>query len=439
MKVRHLCVNISAVLTLLCVLAGITSAQDKPSLKVRPQGEKYLYSLGDTVEFIVSARGNGLARGRKQLRYRISRDGGEVLDEGSLELKDGSATVRGALTVPGFLRVDLTLPAGEDTLAAACGCGVDVGGILPSGRLPEDFGNFWRLTRAELIRHPLEPSVQEVEAVDPGDARRFKISLRHPDGGRVHGWLHLPQGGEGPFPTVLSIPGSGIGRTGRYAGFTSAGYAVFAIEIHGLEPSRENIGAVDWVEPDSTILFFREVQSGVLNNYHELGKEDPYHYIHRRSLLAAMRAMDYLHARKDIDNDHIAVFGGSQGGGLSLLMAAIDKRARAVIATVPGSCDQTARLYGRCGGPDRLAGGDRDRVIRALSYYDAALAAGLIEVPVYIGVGFIDATCRPTRVYAAFNNLKGPRAIENFYNMGHGSAPDWREKSIAWLDKQFGR
>lgn len=204
MKVRHLCVSIPAVLTLLCVLAGITSAQDKPSLKIRPQGEKYLYSLGDTVEFIVSARGNGLARGRKQLSYRISRDGGEVLDEGSLELKDGSATVRGALTVPGFLRVDLTLPAGEDTLAAACGCGVDVGGILPSGRLPEDFGNFWRLTRAELIRHPLEPRVQEVEAVDPGDARRFKISLRHPDGGRVHGWLHLPQGGKGPFPTGLA-------------------------------------------------------------------------------------------------------------------------------------------------------------------------------------------------------------------------------------------
>ncbi len=436
MKARFFNHGLIVFCAMLFMQFGSAAAQEKPSLTVRPQGEKYLHAVGDTVEFVINSEGLSSSEGNGQLSYQFSRDGGEVLDEGTLTLKAGQATVRGVLDVPGFLRLDLNLPVGGDTLSAACGVGVDVGAIFPTGRLPEDFDSFWRLTRAELIRHPLEPKVREVEAVDPGDAHRFRISLRHPDGGRVHGWLHLPEG-EGPFPAVLSIPGSGVGRTGRFAGFTSAGYAVLAIEIHGLEPGRENIRGVHWVEPDSTILFFRDVEDGVLSNFHELGKEDPYHYIHRRSLLAAMRAMDYLHARPDIDKDRIALFGGSQGGGLSLLAAAIDKRARAVISTVPGFCDQTAWLYGRCGGAGRLQNGDRDRVIRAMSYYDAALAACLIDVPVYIGVGFIDAVCQPTRIYVAYNNLGGPRAIENFYNMGHGSAPGWREKSIEWLDKQF--
>ena len=135
-----------------------------------------------------------------------------------------------------------------------------------------------------------------------------------------------------------------------------------------------------------------------------------------------MRAVDYLCTREDVDASRIIVFGGSQGGGLSLLTAAIDKRIDAVVATVPAFCNNASRK------DSHIA-----HVSRTMSYYDAALAAKFIEVPALIGVGFIDGTCRPTNVYSAYNNIKGLKRIENFYKMGHGAPPDWREITIQWI------
>jgi cephalosporin-C deacetylase-like acetyl esterase len=212
--------------------------------------------------------------------------------------------------------------------------------------------------------------------------------------------------------------------------------AVMAIEIHGLEPGKhEIIGAVQWIRPaDDEIRYFVKLQEGILAGYHSFGMEDPYRYYHRRSLQAAMRALDYLYTRDDMDTSRIVVFGGSQGGGLSLLTAAIDTRVDAVVATVPAFCNNEKGFHALI---DIESGQYRQKVIKTMSYYDAALAAKLIKVPALIGVGFIDGTCPPSNVYTAYNNLGGFKKIENFYTTGHGSPPGWREKTIRWILEVF--
>ncbi|MFC1614488.1 acetylxylan esterase [Gemmatimonadota bacterium] len=421
------------------MLTAKAAAEEQITLEIKPAGEKYLYELGDTVFFNITVKNLKAKKNQARLYYRLSRDEAVTLKEGFLEIADGKTELKGFLEMPGFLRCDLSLTAGSDTLTEACGCGFAVEAIRPTGRLPQDYKRFWYQAKIELLRIPVDAKIEEVEVVHPGDSHRYKVSLAHSDGSRVYGWLHLPRG-DGPFPTVLSIPGSGVGRSGRFAKFTEAGFAVFAMEIHGLEPSVEVVGSVSGVvEPDSTILFFRELQNGLLANYHQIGKEDAYHYYHRRSVQAAIRALDFLKARKDVDTTRIAVYGGSQGGGLGIMLAAVDKRVKALVASVPGFCDHTAYLYGRAGnGRGRLSGGgNMNKAILALSYYDAALAAGLVEVPVCIGVGFEDNLCHPTKVYSAFNNLKGSKRIDHFYTRGHASPPEWRGMIIEWLKEQF--
>ncbi len=403
----------------------ILNAQSSKELSIHiiPQNGKYLYQTGETVVLNISLLSPGNISDAPVISYRLSQNGDHSPIEGTLNLREGKGRIMATLDQPGFLRCDISCVAGKDTLYAACGCGFSVDEIRPEGTLPENFERFWREAKAELLRIPIDAKLEEVAAIDPGDAKRFKVSLANVNGSRVYGWLHLPEG-NGPFPTVLSIPGSGIGRTGRFAGFTEAGIAVLAIEVHGLEPKeQEIIGAAQWIRPvtDET-AYFTKLQKGILTGYHSFGIEDPYQYYHRRTLQSAFRALDYLGTREDVDPDKIIVFGGSQGGGLSLLTAAIDKRVDAVVATVPAFCNNASREDSHI-----------PQVSRTMSYFDAALAAEQIEVPALIGVGFIDGTCRPSNVYSAYNNIKGPKRIENFYNIGHGSPPDWREQTIKWI------
>ncbi len=409
---------VSAILT----LSHAQTSKDI-TVKITPENGHYLYRTGETAILDVHVNAPADLANTARIKYRLSQNGALTNIEGILDLDEGKGSIKATLEQPGFLRGDISCIAGEDTLYAACGCGFSVEKIRPGGKLPEDFDRFWREAKAELLRIPIDPMVEEVEVIHPGDAKRYKVSLANVAGSRVYGWLHLPEG-KGPFATVLSIPGSGIGRTGRFAGFTEAGMAVLAIEVHGLEPQeQEIIGAAQWIRPvtDET-AYFAELQKGILDGYHSFGIEDPYRYYHRRTLQSALRALDYLHTREDVDSDRIIVFGGSQGGGLSLLTAAIDSRVDAVVATVPAFCNNASR-----------ADSHIPEIGRTMAYYDAALAAPLIKVPALIGVGFIDDICRPVNVYSAYNLISGPKTMENFYTMGHGSPPGWREKTINWI------
>ena len=410
------------VLFSICIVSAPVMAAEGPSLSVRPEGDRYLNAQGDTVVFILVASMDGKQKISAEVDYSISEDGARVIDEGKVKLENGRAELTGSLDRPGFLRCDATWIAGKDTVRAVAGCGFSVESIQPTSRLPEDFLRFWRQAAAELLRVPIDLQIEQVEPEDFAGAGQYKLSLASVKGGRVHGWLTIPPG-SGPFPTVLVVPGAGVGRTGRAVSFAKEGVVVLSINVHGIEPDRKK-------------EYYRQLNAELGQGWDYLwyGLSDPYQYYFRRVIQDCMRALDYLYSRVEVDTARVAVAGSSQGGYLSLMMAGIDKRVKGIIANVPGLCDHTGVLYGRAsGGPQLLKPGAGEAEIRTLSYFDAALAARLIEVPAIIGVGFIDAVCPPTTVYAAYNNLRGEKAIENFYNVGHGSAPGWGERSRAWL------
>ncbi|NOR33765.1 MAG: hypothetical protein GQ579_03690, partial [Bacteroidales bacterium] len=276
---------------LLLIIPAFTSyhvsyAQSSKDLSVNivPENGNYLYRKGETAVLNINVHTPAAISDASRIKYRLSRNGVHTLKEGTVDLDEGKGSINATLNQPGFLRCDIICVTGKDTLYAACGLGFSVEEIRPGGKLPENFNRFWREAKAELLRIPIDAKLEKVAVVDPGDAKRFKVSLANVNGSRVYGWLHLPEG-NGPFPTVLSIPGSGIGRTGRFAGFTEAGIAVLAIEVHGLEPqAQEIIGAAQWIRPvtDET-EYFAKLQNGILAGYHSFGIEDPYLYYHRRT------------------------------------------------------------------------------------------------------------------------------------------------------------
>ena len=411
-------------MVVLLPLVGLFAAEpEKPALTAMPAEGKYLYDLGDSATILIQATQPGGKPGKGIMHYRLSFDGAGSIDEGVLELKDGRASVRGALDCPGFLRLDLEWLNGQDTSRATCGLGFAVEAIVPSGTLPADFERFWRAGRAELVRVPVDPQLVPLEVNEPSGIRCWQVSLAGVDG-RVRGILTLPPG-EGPFPAVLQVPGAGVGRSGKAASFAADGIAVLSINVHG-------------IAPDSTDEFYASLRGKPLGldwDYLWYGLDDPYQFYFHRVILDCFRALDYLCSRPEVDTARVAVSGSSQGGYLSIMTAALDSRVKAIHANVPGMCDHFGKLYGRpSGGPKYLqAAGANERHVHTLGYYDAALAARLVTAPAHFGVGFIDEVCPPTSVYAAFNSLAGPKQIENFYMIGHGAPQDYDSQRRKWL------
>ena len=78
-------------------------------------------------------------------------------------------------------------------------------------------------------------------------------------------------------------------------------------------------------------------------------------------------------------------------------------------------------------------------VLEMASYFDAAHFARRITGPVIVSVGFIDQTCSPSSVYAAFNEIRTPKRIFNGPLNGHEmNVGDYRGFVGPWVEGQLG-
>jgi cephalosporin-C deacetylase len=107
--------------------------------------------------------------------------------------------------------------------------------------------------------------------------------------------------------------------------------------------------------------------------------------------------------------------------------AGLDPRVSFFVAGVPAMCDHTGFLAGRISGwPKFIATGEQSpppAVVEAVRYYDAVNFAAQARAPGFFTVGFIDTTCPPSSVYAAFNALRTRKDIFNDVTAAHTNTP----------------
>jgi dienelactone hydrolase len=136
---------------------------------------------------------------------------------------------------------------------------------------------------AELVRRYLAPGVKRLEVRDGG----------------LFGTLFVPAG-EGPFPAIVLLSGSGGGLSEPQAALYAAhGYAALALAYFRAGHLPEDLVRI------------------------------PLEYFER--------AITWLQARPEIDAARLAVGGASRGGELSLLLASRFPQFKAVVASVPSS------------------------------------------------------------------------------------------------------
>jgi len=417
---------------LLLSLSAVVSAQQPASnleLTLRTDRAEALYAPNEPAEFLIQVRQGGSRLVGGTVSVELSNDGFKPLEPPRTLILDaqGRTSLSSTLAGPGFLQCRVTVKNGDRSASGLVAAGFIPEKIVPAAKLPADFDTFWSEGRQELAGIPLDAKLTPVERPNEPEVSVYKINLANVRQTRVYGWLSVPKR-RGPHPAVLVVPGAGVSAQGPATQFARLGALSLNISVHNMDV-------------DLPAAAYTEASAGALKGYPHQGKTDREKFYYRRVVLGCVRALDYLTSRPDWDSRHLAVVGSSQGGALSLITGGLDRRVTALSANVPAMCDHTGYTLGRVSGWPQLGeqgtAAELDAVTQTSTYYDAVNFARSFRGPALVGVGFIDRTCPPTSVYAAYNVLRGTKEIVTSPLMGHAVDPRFTRRQEAFLQEHW--
>ena len=278
---------------------------------------------------------------------------------------------------------------------------------------PADFHEFWCQTLEELRAIPMDAKITAVPEVSTKDAEAFKVSLATLGGRRVHCWYWKPRAA-GKYPAVFELPSSGVYP--RLADHVPRGpdRCGMWMAIHGLPVDYER-----GKYPDDPAAL----------NYWTHGIESPQTSMWRTIYASLVRGVDFLRSRPEVDAKRIMVSGGSQGGGLTMVLAGLDHR----IAFAAPAHSGLARLdwtvlhtpgFWPFSMKAKPVGQTTAQFLKTLSYFDAANFTPDIACPVVAEVSLLDTVTASGNQICALSHLK-PGLLELICDPwdSHASSP----------------
>lgn len=426
---KRLLLTIVAITVSICIWAQ--TSKQFVTVVAEPDHSDWTYSVGQTAKITLYAIKENARIPNAEITYSYGPEKLKAVYEGKVTTdKNGEATIKvpGAKK-PGFVTVKASTQYDGDKYSSMTNLAFDPQDIRPTTTLPDDFVEFWENAKKKAAAVPMEVSTRwsEKESNNRVDVYYVKIqSYRR--GNYVYGVLSVPKT-EGRKPAVLRLPGAAIRPFNGPNSLAYDGFVTLEIGVHGIP-----------VDQDPEI--YRALGSGPLGDYPSIGLDNRDNFYYKRVYLGCIRAIDYLCSRDDVDPERIATYGGSQGGMLSIVTAALDPRVKALFAYFPAFCDVTGYHEGRSGGwphlfmnPDEK---DLEKKIAVSKYFDTVNFARFIKVPGIYAWGYNDITCCPTSTYSAYNVITAPKELHVARDTGHWLYPWQSATALKWLKNQFG-
>ncbi|MFD0671513.1 acetylxylan esterase [Cohnella sp. GCM10027633] len=295
-----------------------------------------------------------------------------------------------------------------------------------------DLDSYWDATLSAFANKPLRSTRVRIDT--PYSAMTvYKVSYEGFDDTPIHGWYILPrqaaETGE-KVPCVVLYHGytGSRGYPEDYASFILMGVAVFAIDVRGQNGETGNLN------PQRHGMAKGWITQGILHR-------DTCYY--KAITLDAIKALDWASEQPEVDPSRICAQGGSQGGGLALIAAALSDKPAIAVAHVPNMCQMDFGILNSSSAlteaasfcerfPEHL-----DAVLETLSYYDNLNLAHRVRIPLFVSVGLKDPVTMPETIYAAYNRIECDKRIVPSPFSGHTVTGDQNRRAMAFIAERL--
>jgi len=296
---------------------------------------------------------------------------------------------------------------------------------------PSDFDTFW--DRSIQVMQSIDPQVELIPAeFQTAYADCYHLYFTGVGGARVYAKLLKPKPVSEPGPAVVMFHGYS-GNSGDWVDklpYVAAGYTVAALDCRGQGGRSEDAGGVKGWTLNGHIV--RGLDTG------------PENLLYRSIFLDTAQLANIVMAMPEVDADRVGATGGSQGGGLSFVCAALEPRLKRVAPYFPflsdyqrvWEIDQDVDAY------DELRAWFRrfdprhereDEIFYQLGYIDIQHLAPRIQAEVLMGTALMDTVCPPSTQFAAYNKIATPKSLVVYPDYGHEHLPDLNDKIFQFM------
>ena len=413
-----------------------------------------IYKAGEKIVLTARLLEDGKPANGKFIRYKLYHDH-KVVKRGDVPAS-GELTVETSGKKPGWIFIQ-TWAVGADkkfikqnvTRRGKTSMGLVSGGIgamvepekitTPLAE-PADFDEFWNKVKSELAAVPMK-ELEKVQLKRYTKVKVYDIKISCAGEKPVSGYLCMPVDAKAKScPAIVSFHGAGVRSSSKPTGWAAKGLIALDINAHGIvngKPSK-------FYEDLRKNYYHTTLDANRKTRYAHWNKHDRDLYYFKGMYMRLMRALEYVKSLPEWDGKHLIVTGGSQGGAQVIAACGLDKDITFALAGVPSMCDHSGCLAGRrSGGPTlyKSVNGKPDdpAVARCALYYESVFFARRIKCPIYLSAGFIDTTCPPSGIFAAYNSIPGKKAIQTTPTAGHVAPMNKGNKALeAYVKNIYG-
>ncbi len=298
---------------------------------------------------------------------------------------------------------------------------------------PVDFDEFW------------DRSLEEMKAIDPKAefkpysfaskiADCFELRFKSTKNATIYAKFARPKNFEGKIPAVLSfhgLSGSGLSWT-ALTQYVSQGFCIATLDCRGQGGLSEDVGGVPGTTHSTPFM------RGMDGKPEDLLCRDL--FLDTAMLARIIMGLDY------VDETRIGVFGGSQGGALSIACASLVPEIKLCAPTYPYLSDykrvwnmdldrgayEGLRYYFRNFDPTHER---ENEIFEKLGYIDIQYLAPRIKAKVLMQTGLMDNTCPPSTQFAAYNKITSEKDVVIYPDYGHEGIKGADDRTFEFLSQ----